>query len=205
MVGVASHDQAWWDSPFAHAFVPDEWHHALQDHFIQRKNRLLLEQKRLMEQNSVEELVFTKGGTGHTLFDKKQTKGSKQKAKPKKERLTSDERLLVAGQSVDGLIVEEDGESPKKKGRKRKRAGTVTKTLNEEEMFQASYHSETHLKTTREEFDQDSEDDVDMEWVHSINDKLLADLVDVTDGEHCFMSIWNRYMHEHQEIFHDEP
>ena len=40
-------------------------------------------------------------------------------------------------------------------------------------MFEAAYHSATHLKTTRDEFDADSEDDVEIDWIHTLNDRWI--------------------------------
>ena len=189
LVSIGGHHQTWWNSPFAHAFVPDEWHSALQDHFRQRKQSQTAEVRRLTE-SSVDQGggATSKGGAGHSLFkpnlqDKKNGTTShaawsepiikKINARDKDKRLTSDERLLVAsGGAPEGKEAPKEcpDSPPRKKKRKR---GTVAVPLSEVEMLEAHYHSETHLKTTLEEFGEDSEDDCDMEWVHRINDKVL--------------------------------
>ena len=131
-MGIAGYNQAWWSSPFARAFVPDEWHRALQDHFRQRKQNQKAEAGRLME-NSDHGSATSKGGAGHSLYAKRNgttshttwsepiiNKSVKQREREK--RLTSDERLLAA--SSDGNAPPGDkgcDSPPPKKKRKRGR------------------------------------------------------------------------------------
>eukprot|EP00054_Salpingoeca_dolichothecata_P015097 m.86307 g.86307 ORF g.86307 m.86307 type:complete len:514 (-) comp21323_c0_seq3:460-2001(-) len=45
-----------------------------------------------------------------------------------------------------------------------------------------------------QDFNEDSEDELDKDWLHAVNDQMLQEFVDVNLGEKSFMSLWNRFV-----------
>lgn len=57
------------------------------------------------------------------------------------------------------------------------------------------YKSSTNLPVSHsDEFENDSEGDVDPEWVQDYNERLMDEFTDVNEGEKDFMKLWNRHI-----------
>lgn len=187
----ASGPDAWWKYPFVYTFVLEEWVLGLEE---QLKKRLAIAQKCRREDSQPEEVQVKGRGA------EPRAKAAKRKALHKQNSKNGHASSKVTP-NVDRDKEDFDLEE---KQPKRKRRKIPLKSFSNEELLKMAHHSDTHLKTTNEEFDVDSEDDLDTSWIHDLNNILLADLVDVTNTEHHFMCIWNRFMNEDKETFKDD-
>jgi len=102
----------------------------------------------------------------------------------------------------------EDGELKPKRGRTKKsstdpfegaEAARKKRVYSKLEIFQqrSYYHCNTFDPISFEEFDFDSEDEVDNQWRFTIADKLIDDFDDVSPSEKEFFKIWNHYIRSH--------
>jgi len=56
------------------------------------------------------------------------------------------------------------------------------------------YHSQTCQKLLADEFDRDSEDEMDPEWLRNNRERLIDEFTDVNEGEKSIMKMWNLHM-----------
>uniref|UniRef100_H2YZ91 Uncharacterized protein n=1 Tax=Ciona savignyi TaxID=51511 RepID=H2YZ91_CIOSA len=62
------------------------------------------------------------------------------------------------------------------------------------------FHSETVVPVRPCEFDMDSEEETDPEWLRAHTTKMLDEFTDVNDGEKPIMKLWNLYVMKHNCI-----
>ncbi|XP_062507981.1 polycomb protein suz12-like [Corticium candelabrum] len=55
------------------------------------------------------------------------------------------------------------------------------------------YHSATSMPIHVNELDDDSEEELDPEWMHSKMEMMIDEFTDVNDGEKAFMKLWNKH------------
>lgn len=59
------------------------------------------------------------------------------------------------------------------------------------------YHSKTNLPMATGDWDVDSDDEEDDEWLHVIGEELLDEFEDVTADEKELLKMWNRHVRSH--------
>lgn len=62
------------------------------------------------------------------------------------------------------------------------------------------YHSQTCLPLMAKEFDDDSEEELDPEWLRNKTQNMLDDFTDVNEGEKAIMQMWNLHVMHHNYL-----
>ena len=70
------------------------------------------------------------------------------------------------------------------------------------------FHSRNILPIQPSEFDENSDDEIDPDWLREYTERMMDEFTDVNDGEKAIMKLWNLFnlkyrsdLHSHHQLF----
>jgi len=162
----------WWEMEFVRMFARDEQLEAIRMQAAMQQRQA---EKNLQEANAAAAVAAAA-----------KAKTAKQNGAAKRDCAVKEN---AEKQHVDD---EEDTETAKRKAKRRKRK--LVGITSAQDLLSMTHHSTNMQLIGEEDFEVDSEQDFDEDWIHETNEKLLAGFTDVVESEQHFMSIWNRFI-----------